>query len=336
MKIIEEVGINCSYVPPELIAAAGYSPRRLWPEGIGGKAREVLPVNYCPYSRAILSEIYDDDSKVILASSCDAMRRVYDIKYDSGFLLEVPRRNSPQFVNFFVRKLEETRNFLGGFNNLQEKIIIYNQCRELMKELRDNLLDNNRYSFALLVGALYHYYNHDQEWLQKLVDRTAVVPGTGNGGVKKPGVVISSSCLLDTTLIDLMEEVGFRIMGLDSCLGERAFDFSVQTEGNNLLLNLAESYLKKPACPRMLESEKRLAYIRHLISRRNAEGLIYFIPKFCDQASYDFKYLKEWAIETDFPMLMVEGEYRSGESGQLKTRIEAFRESLQLQLGFEV
>ncbi|MEW6106713.1 MAG: 2-hydroxyacyl-CoA dehydratase family protein, partial [Bacillota bacterium] len=63
-------------------------------------------------------------------------------------------------------------------------------------------------------------------------------------------------------------------------------------------------------------------------------GIVYFAPKFCDHAYYDFAELKRHVGESEgLPMLLLEGEYGSARSGQTLTRVTAFREMLEGRLG---
>ena len=383
----EVISLNCSYIPLEIIAAAGYKPKRVWPEGIGDRGQEMLPADYCPYSRAFLSDIYEEDENMIMANSCDAMRRVYDVlclqtneqsneinkepynkvvkKNDlEQFILQVPRKTNQMHIEYFKRKLKNMLKFLLNskeqnlFQEISKETICdmikseideYNSCRSLLRELRNNLIEANNKSFTMLLDGIVHYFNKEKEEIKKLVSETTnnmdsneskdnISTVTDNisqvidDGQKK--FIISSSCLLGEDLIKLIEKLGLNVVGLDSCLGERSFDIEIDYESSDtfsdLIEILAKSYLKKPACPRMMEPRQRLEQIENMISSRNADGIIYFIPKFCDQADYDFKYIKEWAEENKFPVLQLEGEYGAGTSGQLNTRVEAFKEALQL------
>lgn len=342
------VKINCSYVPPEIITAAGYQLNRVWPNNIGRKGRDLLPTNYCPYSRAFLSEVIGESEKIIIANSCDAMRRIYDIENTRSYLLQVPRKINETNISFYKDKLAEIHNLLlkkddrqyqnKGLENkrLKEEVKEFNEIRILMRKLRDEILKNDRASFSLLIDALKnHYYSKDKEKIKKLIKDIKNYSEIKNNDYY-PKIIISSSCLLDKSLIKKVERLGMEIVGLDSCLGERTFDFEIAYKNNNIMENIARSYLNKKSCPRMMDLNKRLSEIKNLIFKRNADGLIYFIPKFCDQSSYDFKSIKEWAQKNNFPILKLEGEYNAGQKGQLTTRIEAFKESLKFAANDEV
>ncbi len=332
----KEIFLNCNYIPPEILFAAGFSPLRVWPEGIGDKGQDLLPYDYCPYSRAFLSEILSNNKSCVFANSCDAMRRVYDVVAgnfndvkNKHYFLEIPRLSGERDVNYYrqqlerlLKKLEVNPRESKFKDNLRYSIIKYNQYRQFLKQLRFH------YPFSFLIKEMKLYYSQQIEKMKQLIREKKVIKDTSKQ--EKPGVLISSSCLLTGDIIKLIEETGLRVLALDSCLGERSFNFEVELMGEDPLQSLARTYITKPPCPRTMEPARRRDEIKVLFKTRKADGLIYFIPKFCDQAAYDFKYLKEWVQNENIPMLQIEGEYQSDQSGRLKTRITAFKESLEL------
>lgn len=165
------------------------------------------------------------------------------------------------------------------------------------------------------------------------------IPCTEGAGVQRawrPSVIVTGSMCLDRTLISTIEEVGFRIAFLDSCLGERSINFQIDENDPDRFHALAEGYLRKPPCPRMLDYGRRMAYLDEML--RGIEfsmddvpgGLIYFVPKFCDQGYYDYVEVKRHLAGTPIPSLLLEGEFGAGNSAQVKTRLAAFREMLEM------
>ena len=67
---------------------------------------------------------------------------------------------------------------------------------------------------------------------------------------------------------------------------------------------------------------------RDELIRRSAgsvDGIIYHTVQFCDNYAYEYAWLKEWL---DRPLLLLETDYTRQSGGQVRTRIEAFLESL--------
>lgn len=185
------------------------------------------------------------------------------------------------------------------------------------------------------------------------------------GGKVRVGV--SGTCLLEPALLGALEDAGMSVAFVDSCLGLRGFDFRVpanerpcDTEGDlttgaagagaapqrgevpgaipggelDPFHALARAYLAKPACPRMFVGTARAEHLRKLARSCRANGVVYVAPKFCDHAYYDFAELKRDVGEGGrLPMLLLEVEYGSARSGQIVTRMTAFREMLEGRVG---
>ncbi|HHV72782.1 MAG TPA: 3-hydroxyacyl-ACP dehydratase, partial [Clostridia bacterium] len=60
-------------------------------------------------------------------------------------------------------------------------------------------------------------------------------------------------------------------------------------------------------------------------SSKQLDGIIHHSVKFCDFYSFDYAYLKQ---KLDIPLLKIETDYTPQSEGQIRTRIEAFMESL--------
>ena len=87
-------------------------------------------------------------------------------------------------------------------------------------------------------------------------------------------------------------------------------------------------------CPRTMNMEKvygRKKYVNDLAKEFKADGIIYEQVKFCDPWSYE-KVLANhiFTNELHIPCCTIEKEYALGAVGQLRTRFQAFIESLEI------
>ena len=143
-------------------------------------------------------------------------------------------------------------------------------------------------------------------------------------------VGVTGTCLLDLSLIQCIETAGLDVVFIDSCLPSRTYTFTVDNENvSDPFYALAEAYLRKPPCPRMFRGNERIQYLHRLALDCDARGLIYFAPKFCDQAYYDFIEVRHSLKSLAPPCSRLEGQYGVGRTGQTLTRIAAFREMLE-------
>jgi benzoyl-CoA reductase/2-hydroxyglutaryl-CoA dehydratase subunit BcrC/BadD/HgdB len=75
----------------------------------------------------------------------------------------------------------------------------------------------------------------------------------------------------------------------------------------------------------------RKEYVKHLVEEYHAEGVIYEQLKFCEYWGYE-RALASHIITNDYgiPSVSVDRQYTASASGQLRTRIQAFVESLEI------
>ena len=75
----------------------------------------------------------------------------------------------------------------------------------------------------------------------------------------------------------------------------------------------------------------RRAYVAGLAREYHADGIIYEQMKFCDPWAYE-KMLGSHVLREDygFPVLAVDRPYTIASSGQMRTRVQAFVESIEI------
>ena len=105
-----------------------------------------------------------------------------------------------------------------------------------------------------------------------------------------------------------------------TCTGPSRF-FNVSKQ--HLLRDYAHELLHTFPCWRMEEATSRLEYIQSY--EKQLDGIIYHTVKFCENYSFEYAALKK---QLDIPILKLETDYSHQCEGQIRTRIEAFIESL--------
>ncbi len=109
-----------------------------------------------------------------------------------------------------------------------------------------------------------------------------------------------------------------------------AFDLTCTGLSRKLLVDesdvmegYARGLLSQFPCMRMEQAANRDELIRRYVG--SVDGIIYHTVQFCDNYAYEYAWLKDWL---ERPMLLLETDYTRQSSGQIRTRIEAFLESL--------
>ena len=87
-------------------------------------------------------------------------------------------------------------------------------------------------------------------------------------------------------------------------------------------------------CPRYMNTEKmdaRRSYVDKLAKEYKADGIIYQQMKFCDPWAYE-KMMGSIKLRDRYgwPVLAVDRPYTIGSSGQMRTRVQAFMESIDI------
>ena len=94
-----------------------------------------------------------------------------------------------------------------------------------------------------------------------------------------------------------------------------------ETELEALLAPYARSLLEQVPCMRMTDVTGRESLRRS----PDLKGIIYHTVKFCDYYGFEYSQLRR---DCGVPLLKLESDYTAQSSGQLRTRLEAFAESL--------
>jgi benzoyl-CoA reductase/2-hydroxyglutaryl-CoA dehydratase subunit BcrC/BadD/HgdB len=82
MTTKKDILFTCSYLPEEIVAAAGFRPVRVVTDARPSDADSAIHPTTCPYIRAVYSAAargdWPDAGGMVIVNSCDGMRRLYD------------------------------------------------------------------------------------------------------------------------------------------------------------------------------------------------------------------------------------------------------------------
>lgn len=151
-------------------------------------------------------------------------------------------------------------------------------------------------------------------------------------------VVMVGSEIDDPALIRLVEEAGAYVAADCYCLGSFPERTMISlTDDGDVLTQICRHYMEQGQCPRFMNTDKirqRHQYVDALAREYRADGIIYEQIKFCDYWGYERAYAgKVMRNDYGYPVLSVDRPYASGSSGQLRTRVQAFVESIEIKKG---
>lgn len=346
------VGWFCAYTPIEVIAAAGLSPVRLFgAQGGTESADSILGTNMCPYVRACLEQGLNGNAPraVVFAGCCDNLRRLYDAwayycKHDLALLFDVPRANTPAALELYGRAIEGVACALEEFSGRQ---INPGALLDAIAERRK--LDTKLDRLVELQGA-HGRGLPAEDYMRKFIEAQSVSPfedsaGAGEvarasegleAGPRGKGVIVTGNVLRPGRLLEVIDSCGGEVLSLDLCSAERFVTWDGDSPGcepedgsrGRIVRYLAERYLSKTPCPRMLNSAERHERLVAGSRRLGARGVIIIPLMFCDPFLYDLPALERRLDEQGIPSLVLNSDYQDDSPGQVTTRVEAFMEMI--------
>ena len=148
-------------------------------------------------------------------------------------------------------------------------------------------------------------------------------------------VVLAGSECDDPYFTQLIEGCGALVVADRHCYGSIESRIPIELpEGMSALEAVARHYLNTSQCPRFMPQDimrQRKQFLADLAKEYQADGIIVESNKFCEYWSYE-RTIDTIILPRDFgiPVCSIEKEYINGASGQLRTRFQAFVESIEI------
>ena len=148
-------------------------------------------------------------------------------------------------------------------------------------------------------------------------------------------VLLAGSENDDPDFTKLIESCGALVVADRYCYGAMESRQPIEIrEGETPLRAIARHYLLTSQCTRFMEQNemrRRKQYIADLAKEYKADGIIVASNKFCEYWSYE-RVIDTIVLQRDFgfPVCSIEKEYINSASGQLRTRFQAFIESVEI------
>ena len=353
------VGYYCTYIPEELLHAAEILPFRI--RATGNKDTELADTYMvrftCSFVRATLDlalkGIYNFMDGFLICNSCDHSRRMFELfdlkvfnkenidKKIDRFYLSIPHIITEEVFHWYLKEIEELREELESAYNceisdekLNHSIDIYNQNRELLRELHKLQIQE----FPKITGT---------DALQISMANASVPKEIANKELKrilndlkkkeemdvssKKRIIVVGSVVDNIDFIQLIENSGAFVASECICFGTRNFYDSMDFDhgGGNPVNSLTKRLYYRISCPRMMhDHENRLNFLKEEINNANIDGVILQRINNCDLHGCDNMLYTHELKELDIPVLNIDREIYQTDTIRLQTRIEAFIEML--------
>jgi bzd-type benzoyl-CoA reductase N subunit len=344
-------GWLCTYVPEEIIHAAGALPIR-----ITGYSKEMeledgtayLYINSCSFSRSCLQlglkGEYDFLDGVAGGSTCDGARRLFDLwrnYIDTPFyhVLTVPRKYTQSAHDLYYKQVLQFKVHLEEFLGIQitdeslyRSIGIYNESRALLRRLYDlRKQDTPPITGTETMEVLNACFRMPKElfneWLRSLLDGLDV---SDNASKSRARLMLVGSAITNPELIESIEDLGGLIVTDELCTGTRYWSDPVVLDNKSTPVEaISRRYLNNFPCARMFPSDERFNRILDLARDFRVDGVISQIIRYCVPYAHDLPLLTERLKANGIPTLALDVEYGTSGSGQIRTRVQAFLEMLE-------
>ena len=356
------LGYNCYYVPEVLLNLPGcFSSRLRAPRCTSTDIAGYYMTNRtCPYARSILERAIEGGFNYLDvlfgAESCATMDRmeqhfflINPVKNDRFFVTQIdpPMKGDKTNLDYYkvqlrVKVLEPLQEHFGldvSDAAIRKAVEEHNRLCRVITEIGNF----RRLANPPITGYEFHVIQlvsqvcpHDlilpylEETLEELKTREPEPKFPFRARVALVGSEID-----DPEFTKLIESCGALVVCDRFCYGAVESRVPiVLEEGKSPLRCIAEHYLKTSNCPRFMpqdEMRARKKRIADLAKEYKADGVILASNKFCEYWSYE-RVIDTFILKRDFglPVCSIEKEYINSASGQLRTRFQAFVESVEI------
>ncbi len=358
------VAYTCENTPEPLLNLSGCFSARLRAPRTGSMeiGTYYLTSFLCEYSRALLERAVEGGFNfadcIITPDGCSMMNRCVE----NMELLKTMGRDKPKFFyeymeipmkgddnglnlyvlqckNHILKPLAEHYGIDTSDAAIRKAVEEHNRVCELIRAIGEFRKGEKPaitgYEFHVLTLASYvcpKYLIVDklQETLNELKSREPM-----EADAFRARVVVVGSEVDDLDFIKLVEDSGAYVCADRYCYGSLpGRDPIALTDGEDALTQICRQYMMRGQCPRYMDMPKMLGrreYVDRIAKEYGADGVIYEQMKFCDPWAYE-KMLGSHILREEFgyPVLAVDRPYAIATSGQMRTRVQAFVESIEI------
>ena len=355
------IGYPCVYVPLEMLTALDLVPYRTCgdiKEPVT-EADRALPTSFCPIMRSCLDcalKGKDDflDGVVAVHSSDpqEKTARVWEsyMSYPYFHFIDMPGTVRPEAVEYFKGQINDFKKTLESFagkelssDKLKAAIQSYNQQRALVRGLYELTkpeppLISGTEILQVIKALMSLPVAEGNELLAQVTSE--VKERTGAPEKKSARLLVWSSTLDDADIMQILE-AGANVVMDESCGGIRPYRADVKLT-DDPLDGLAHYYLKEITCARtfreavlgetrkdyVTDLKSRFGYLKSIAKGWNVNGAIFLLVRYCDPFAFEMPALKDYFDSFGIPSTYIEYDYTQGGLAPLRTRVEAFLETI--------
>lgn len=357
------VAYVCENTPEPLLNLPGVFSTRLRAPRTGSMemATYYMTSFLCEYSRALLERAIEGGFNfadcIITPDGCTMMNRAVENmellkavgKDKEKFFyeyMEIPMKADDnglalytlQCKNHILTPLHDNYGIDISDEAIRKAVAEHNRVSELIRAIGEfRKGDKPRitgYEFHVITLATYvapKYLIIDklEETLKELETREPDEKGY------RARLMVVGSEVDDIDFIKLIEGTGAYVCADRFCYGSLPGRNPIElTDDEDALTQICRQYMYRGQCPRYMNTAKmngRREYVNELAKEYDADGIIYEQIKFCDPWAYE-RMMGSHILHDDYgyPVLSVDRPYNISSSGQMRTRVQAFVESVEI------
>jgi len=351
------VGTFCVFVPEEITLAADAIHVGLCAGAEAGTdlAEQLVPRNTCAliksfigFKMAKLCPFTESSDLIVGETTCDGKKKAYEAFNEIAptYVMEVPQTKTEAArelwkseVRRYMAEVEKLTGKTISAADLKRGIKIANEKRQALQRLtalraadpapisgRDALLVNQISFYDEPVRFTAKINELCDELEKRVEDNSGVTPA------KMPRLMLSGCPMAvpNWKLPYVIENSGAVIVGEESCIGTRNSRDLVDESGDTMeamIGAIVDRYMKID-CACFTPNNERLDNVKSLATDLKADGVIHYSLLFCQPYAHEALKVDKVLQEAGIPMLSIETDYSMEDVEQLKTRVEAFVETL--------
>ena len=357
---------NCSYIPELLLDVEGCfgvrlrAPRCTNPD----LATYYMTNRSCPYSKSILERAFEGGYNFIDAllgqECCTTMNRMeqyFDycklIPKEKFFIsfIDMPLKKTEWHAGYFRRQIEqkiiEPLERVYGVDFSEEKLLAAIEQHNEVCRIISEIGDMRKLPNPPVTGYEFHVIQlvsltcpkdlilpYLRETLEEIKQREPEPKFPF-----RARVMVAGSEIDDPDFTKLLESCGAYVVADRYCFGSiPGREEIIVRPGEDVLQAIADHYIQTNQCPRAMGPENVVArkqFLYKIAQEYGAEGVIVENMKFCEYWGYERAQAAQWmrdgfSLPGTLPVCQIEKDYTNAATGQLRTRFQAFVESLEI------
>ncbi len=356
------LGYTCFHIPEVLLNVDNCFSTRLRAPNTGSiDIATYYMSNYtCEFARALLERAieggYQFLDAMIGVDACSMMNRsmehfeILQVNDKPNFFVthtDMPFKITDYTIKGYVRQmqvhvLDRIHEVFGADVSdaaIRKAVAEHNEVCKIISEIREMRKADN----PVITGYEFHLlnlvtYTCPKALILPYLRETLEELKTREPDAKSPfraRVAIVGSEIDDPSLTKLIEGCGALVVSDRYCFGSTPGREVIElNDEEDALTQICRHYMEVSECARYISDEKvlqRRETADRLAKEFKAEGIIYEQMKYCDYWGFERALVSHiMHDEYGWPVLSIDRLYNNGNSGQLRTRVQAFVESLEI------